>query len=161
MFFKIWKFSFLLQKILEIKFVEYVKIAKSCQWNNDTGNFICLYITWKKWKVKNHPQDSTNAMEMLWNIWWKSLHRNSRYCQNHPNGVTSCFPKMVIKMKKLNFVLNHQNIGCKLLPKEEKKIKSETWPFTHYQMRSSILNHCGVRVDLILSCHVTTTVLDT
>ena len=37
------------------------------------------------------------------------------YCQNHQNGVTSCFPKMVIKMKKKEFVLIYQNLGCKLL----------------------------------------------
>ena len=83
-------------------------------------------------------------MEILLNIWWKSLHRNSRYCQNHQNGVTSCFPKMVIKMKK-KIVLNHQNIGCKrLLGKGEKNRKFETWPFTHYQTRSGILNHCAI-----------------
>ena len=29
---KNWKFSFLLQKLLEIKFAEYVMFAKSCQW---------------------------------------------------------------------------------------------------------------------------------
>ena len=81
-------------------------------------------------------------MEILLNIWWKSLHRNSRYCQNHQNEVTSCFPKMVINMKKDIFLVNHQNIGCKLLPKEEKNWKFETWPFTLYQTRSSILNHC-------------------
>ena len=45
---------------------------------------------------------------------------------------------MVIKMKKYKF--------CIESPKEEKNLKSETWPFTHYQMRSGILNHCDVTV---------------
>ena len=35
--------------------------------------------------------------------------------------------------KKIFFVVNHQNIGCKLLLKEEKNWKFETWPFSHYQ----------------------------
>ena len=30
-----------------------------------------------------------------------SLNRNSKYCQNHQNGVTSCFPKIKIKKSKL------------------------------------------------------------
>ena len=85
-------------------------------------------------------------MEILLNIWWKSLHRNSRYCQNHQNGVTSCFTKMVINMKKIFFVVNHQNIGCKPLPKEEKNWDFETWPFTHYQTRTGILKHCVLGV---------------
>ena len=89
-------------------------------------------------------------MEVLLNIWWKSLHRKSRYCQNHQNGVTSCFPKMVIN------ILNHQNIGCKLLPNEEKIWKFETWPFTHYQTRSGILKHCELhcKYKLLLIKHI-------
>ena len=50
--------------------------------------------------------------------------------------------KWSLTWKKIFFVVNHQNIGCKLLPKEEKNWKFETWPFTHYQTRSSILKHC-------------------
>ena len=38
--------------------------------------------------------------------------------------------------------MNHQNIRYKLLPKEETNWKFETWPFTLYQTRSTILNHC-------------------
>ena len=51
--------------------------------------------------------------------------------------------KWSLSWKKIFFVLNHQNIGCKLLSKEEKELKSETWPFTHFQTRS---NHCDVEV---------------
>ena len=40
--------------------------------------------------------------------------------------------------------MKRQNIGCKLLPKEEKFWKFETWPFTHYQTRSGILKHCVI-----------------
>ena len=99
---KIWNFHFHYINFLKLHFVEYVKFSKSFQWNNGTGSFICLYITWKKCKfIHKFP-----PMEILLNIWWKSLHRNSRYCQNHQNGVTSCFPKMVIKMKKINFCID-------------------------------------------------------
>ena len=50
---------------------------------------------------------------------------------------------------------NHQNIGCKPLPKEEKNWNFETWPFTHYQTRTGILKHCvghspGVYVRVII-----------
>ena len=95
---KIWNFHFHYINSLKSQFVEYVKFSIHFQWNNGTGSFICLYITWKKWKIIH----KFPPIEILLNIWWKSLHRNSRYCQNHQNGVTSCFPKMVIKMKKKN-----------------------------------------------------------
>ena len=52
--------------------------------------------------------------------------------------------KWSLTWKKIFFVVNHQNIGCKLLPKEEKIWKFETWPFTHYQTRSGILKHCVI-----------------
>ena len=81
---------------LKLYFVEYIKFSKSFQWNNDTGSFICLYITWQKWKIIH----KFPPMEILLKIWWKSLHRNSRYCQNHQN-VTSCFPKMIKLLKKM------------------------------------------------------------
>ena len=107
---------------MKLHFVEFIKYTNRYQWYNGTGSFICLYITWKNWNfIHKFP-----PMEILLNIWWKSLHRNSRYCQNHQNGVTSCFPKVVINMKKKIFVVNHQNIGFK----EEKDWNFETWPFT-------------------------------
>jgi len=93
--FEIWNFHYI--NFLKLHFVEYVKFSKSFQWNNATGSFICLNITWKKWNfIHKFP-----PMEILLNIWWKSLHRNSRYCQNHQNGVTSCFLKMVKLLKKI------------------------------------------------------------
>ena len=126
---------------MKLHFVEFIKYTNRYQWYIGIGSFIYLYITWKKWNfIHKFP-----PMEILLNIWWESLHRNSRYCQNQQNRVTSCFPKMVIIMKKIFFVVNHQNIGCKLLAKEEKIWKFETWPFTHYQTRSGILKHCGTK----------------
>ena len=95
-FLKIWNFHFHYINFLKLHFVEYVKFSRHFQWNNGTGSFICLYITWKKCKIIH----KFPPMEILLNIWWKSLHRNSRYCQNHQNGVTSCFPKMAIRWKK-------------------------------------------------------------
>ena len=94
-------FHFHYINFLKLHFVEYVKFSKHFQWNNGTGSFICLYITWKKCKIIH----KFPPMEILLNIWWKSLHRNSRYCPNHQNEVTSCFPKMVIKMKKNIFCI--------------------------------------------------------
>ena len=96
---EIWNFHFHYINFLKLHFVEYVKFSKSFQWNNGTGSFICIYVTWKKWKII-HKFPPT---EIKLNIWWKSLHRKSRYCQNHQNGVTSCFPKMVIKWKQNSF----------------------------------------------------------
>ena len=55
------------------------------------ASFVSTYITWKKWKIIH----KFPPIEILLNIWWKSLDRNSRYCQNHQKGVTSCFLKMV------------------------------------------------------------------
>ena len=52
--------------------------------------------------------------------------------------------KWSLTWKKVFFVVNHQNIGCKLLPKEEKNWNFETWPFTHYQTRLGILKHCDI-----------------
>ena len=40
----------------------------------------------------------------------------------------------------------YQNIGYKLLPKEEKIWKSEIWSFLNYRKWSSILNHCDTAV---------------
>ena len=89
-------FNFHYINFLKLHFLEFIKYTNRYQWYNGIGSFICLYITWKKWNfIPKFP-----PMEILLNIWWKSLHRNSRYCQNHQNGVTSCFPKMVINMKK-------------------------------------------------------------
>ena len=124
-FLKIWNFHFHYINFLKLHFVEYVKFSNHFLWNNGTGSFIWFYITWKKCKIIH----KFPPMEVLLNIWLKSLHRNCRYCQNHQNEVNSCFPKMVIKLKKHFFVLIYQNIGCKLLPKEEKSWKSETWSF--------------------------------
>jgi len=87
----IWNFHFHYINSLKSQFVEYVKFSIHFQWTNGTGSFICLYILWKKWKIIH----KFPPIEILLNIWWKSLHRNSRYCQNHQNGVTSCFLKMV------------------------------------------------------------------
>ena len=53
-------------------------------------------------------------------------------------------PKNGHQDEKKNVVLIYQNIGCKLLPKEEKKWKSETLPFWNYQRWSGILNHCDI-----------------
>ena len=101
-FLRNWKFSFSLHKLFEITFVENVECTNRYQWYNGIGSFICLYMTWKKWSfIHKFP-----PMEIILNIWWKSLHRNSRYCQNHQNGVTSCFPKMVVKMKKKLYWFN-------------------------------------------------------
>ena len=128
-FWKIWDFHFHNINFLKLHFVEYVKFSKSFQGSNGTGTFICLYITWKRWNfIHKFP-----PMKVLLNIWWKSLHRNSRYCQNHQNGVNSCFQKMVINMKKKKIIVNHQNIGCKLLPKEEK-----IWNLTIYPLPNEI-----------------------
>ena len=99
-FLKIWNFHFHYINFLNLHFVEYVKFSKHFQWNNGTGSFIWFYITWKKCKIIH----KFPPMEILLNIWWKSLPRNSRYCPNHQNEVTSCFPKMVIKMKKKYFL---------------------------------------------------------
>ena len=104
-FLKIWNFHFHHINFLKLHFVEFVKFSKHFQWNNGTGSFICLYITWKKCKIIH----KFPPMEILLNFWWKSLHRKSRYCQIHENGVTSWFQKMVIQWKK--------NIFCFQLPK--------------------------------------------
>ena len=67
---------------------------------NGIGSFICLYITWKKWNfIPKFP-----PMEILLNIWWKSLHRNSRYCQNHQNGVTNASQKWSLTWKKWKII---------------------------------------------------------
>ena len=69
---KIWYFHFHYINFLKLHFVEYVKFSKHFQWNNGTGSFICLYITWKKCKfIHKFP-----PMEVLLNIWLKLLHRN-------------------------------------------------------------------------------------
>ena len=92
---KVGNFHFHYINFLKLHFLEFIKYTNRYQWYNGIGSFICLYITWKKWNfIPKFP-----PMEILLNIWWKSLHRNSRYCPNHQNGVTSCFPKMVINMK--------------------------------------------------------------
>ena len=57
-------------------------------------------------------------------------------------GSLHAFQKWSLTRKKIFFVVNHQNIGCKPLPKEEKNWNFETWPFTHYQTGSGILKHC-------------------
>jgi len=85
-------------KKLEI-FIFIIKCTNRYQWYNGIDSFICLYITWKKWNFIN----KFPPIEILLNVWWKSLHGNSRYCPNHQNGVTSCFPKMIINMKKYIF----------------------------------------------------------
>ena len=96
---KVRNFHFRSINFLKLHFVEFIKYTNRYQLYNGTGSFICLYITWKNWNfIHKFP-----PMEILLNIWWKSLHRNSRYCQNHQNGVTSCFPKIVINMKKKIF----------------------------------------------------------
>ena len=70
----------------------------------------------EKVKIRQFP-----PTKMKLNIWWKFVHRKSRYCQNHQNGVTSSFPKMVIRWKKKKIlVLNYQNSWFKLLPKLKK-----------------------------------------
>ena len=58
-------------------------------------------------------------------------------------------------MKNIFFVSNHQNIGCKLVPKGEKKLKFETRPFTNYQTRSGILNHCA-KSSVTQACNIAT-----
>ena len=68
-------------------------------WHLIGNRSIAVKFQQQKWNfIRKFP-----PMEILLNIWWKSLHRNSRYCPNHQNGVTSCFPKMVINMKKIIF----------------------------------------------------------
>ena len=101
-FLKIWNFHFHYINFLKLHFVEYIKFSKHFQWNNGTGSFIWFYITWKKCKIIH----KFPPMEVLLNIWLKSLHRNCRYCQNHQNEVNSCFPKMVIKLKKQFFCID-------------------------------------------------------
>ena len=46
-FFRNWKFYFHYIKSLKLHFVENVKCTNRYKWNNGTGYFICLYITWK------------------------------------------------------------------------------------------------------------------
>ena len=46
-FLRNWNFHFHYIKSLKLHFVENVKCTNRYQWNNGTGYFICLYITWK------------------------------------------------------------------------------------------------------------------
>ena len=50
--------------------------------------------------------------------------------------------KWSLSWKNNFFVLIYQNIGCKLLPKEEKGWKSETWSLLEKRRLPGILNHC-------------------
>ena len=126
-------FHFHYKNFLKLNFVEYVRFAKNCQWNDSiVHNFICLYITWKKWKIIHKiPQ-----MEILSNIWWKSLHRNSRYCQRghfmlRKNGL------LVKRINVLDWIIKGRDKSFNL------KVKNfVTLPFLNFQMRSDILIHC-------------------
>ena len=96
---KIGNFHFHYINFLKSNFVEYVKFAKRCWWNNGTGNFICLHMSWKKWNfIHNFPPTKIKL-----NIWILSLHRNSKKCQNKQNGATSWMLKTNNKWMQMLF----------------------------------------------------------
>ena len=66
---KVGNFHFHYINFLKLHFVEFIKYTNRYQWYIGIGSFICLYITWKKWNfIHKFP-----PMEILSNIWWKSL----------------------------------------------------------------------------------------
>ena len=104
---------------MKLHFVEFNKCTNRYQWDNGIGSFICLYITWKKWNfIHKFP-----PMEILINIWWKSLslHRNSRYIAKIIK-VRSLHASQKLSLRWKKNVLIYQNIGFRLLPNEKKKI---------------------------------------
>ena len=89
--------------------------------------------------VKFYPQVSTNGN--IFKYLMEVTTWDSKYCQNHQNGVTSCFPKRV---KKKWIELNYQSSWSNLQPKTKRIFFFWTRPYLNYRKWSGILNHCVV-----------------
>ena len=92
-------------------FVEYIKFAKGCWWNNGIGNFIC-YITWKKWNfIHKFP-----PKEILLTIW---RHKTGDIIKINKMGSLHASPKWSFsgkEMIELNWIIKFHNKSYNLKP---------------------------------------------
>ena len=141
---KIGNFHFYYINFLKSHFVEYVKFAKRCWWNNGTGNFICLYITWKKWNfIHKFP-----PIKIQLNIWIMSLHKNSKKWQNKQNGATSWMLKAIKKWIWMLFWV--ESLKFMMLPTCQSKIFLRFQKFTFFEFP----NHDGHSTALWTGSHI-------